>query len=1688
MAAAVGAVGLLPAGGRAGTFVWDNTTGNWSDPARWGGTAPASSPANTLQFGSGAADYTSTNNIGTGFQLNRMDLVAAPARTNVITASALANTLDFVVNGATNPQVNLSGGGTFRIANNVRVDAGANLAATVAAGGYLVFSTAATPAGATAHSIAPVATTTPSTFTLDGGGTVVVRNLTTTNVAVNNGLLTTDADGDLFGASTDLAIGAQGIVDSGGFTEGWNSLAGSAGAILRGSATMSVSAASGTYRYDGIMANRAAVGADARVNVPGFGLVGNAGTAAAQNTMAFTKAGAHTLTLTGASTYSGTTTVSAGTLVYAGDPVAAATTKGFPTGTITSSPFGTGTLVLSGTGAVSVDAGQNRTIANLVTLSALATGSTGVAVDVPAGSELTTTGEVTYTGTVNKTGAGLWRVGGGDGTANLASVLNVNGGTVRLTDVAGGDMNPTAINVNSGGTYEFGTEPLLGGTENPDLPAETYVTANAGSTVTWNAGEDFGGLVMNGGAVGMRGNINLTGARASDFRTGTISLLGNAPTMGGTQAVNKTGPGTVTITGIPLVNAGGVNFQEGVLSTDVGFPGTAGPLTFGVAANGSVAATNGTLRWAGTGTDGAIARQVTLTTGGGTIDVAEPPAVLTLTGVAGGAGGLTKAGPGTLALGAPNTYTGGTAVAAGTLQVGNGASGGSIAGDATVAAGATLAFNRADAALVYAGNVSGAGGVSKVGAGTVTLTGALTHTGPTAVGAGTLRVSPGTLGGAASVAGGATLAVASPTGAAGTLTVPALSLGAGGATLRFELDQSAVPAAALLNVTGANGLTLSGATHTIVFADQQAPAVGTIPLIDYAGTAVTTGFTLAPLPARVQGGLVYNAAATRIDLNITGSDTIKWNGNATVNWDVGTAVNAGGTQNFKLASTSAATNFVQNDAVAFDDTATGPAGTAVSLTTQLQPAAVTVSNAAKAYTFQGPGSLTGSMPLLKQGTGSLTVLTANAYTGGTTVAGGTLTIGNGGSTGDIGTGPLVNNATVVWNRDAISFAAPITNNGTLTKSGGSTMTLTGTLTGTGTVNLEGGNLSLTPPADYAYAGTIAGAGSLTKVGTATLTLAGNNTYAGETRVESGPLQIGNGGPAGAVAGNITVVDISGSGGALLFNRAGTVTIPGNIFTSGRVANVGPGNTVLTGVLAQDPISVPIPAIAAEAGTLTLANPDVSNIFGGLSAAVGGTLAFDTTAGNQLHETVISGGGTLLKVGTGTLVLTGANTFGGVVRIDAGTLRQSDPTPSPDFSGGNLNASEIIVNNGGTYEFGQGGVTGEDPNLPSNTLVTINAGGTAVWRVGESLGAVNLQGGTLNLMGAAPSGGGLVLGNWTGGTLTGTSASPGVTAIGMGGNAVNKTTPDIVTVNGDATITFTMNILDGTVAYANAINLGGAAVTLGVAGTGGTTGTFEYQGATPAAARAGNFTFNGPGVVRVAQPGTNLSLSGVMGGAGRMTKDGPGTLTLTGINTLTGGVAVSAGRLLVNGQTGTNSGTGTGAVTVAAGGTLGGNGTIAGALALSGRLAPGAVTAVGSASVAGALALASSVSFAATSVFDVQLGGAGAAPVAGTDYDQLVVRGTGTAVTIVDGARLSVAPLAGAAFADGQVFRVLDRTATGTLTIAGTFRDANGTPLPQGSYVGAGAQFFQVSYAGGDLTLTAVPEPAAAAVAAAAALG
>ena len=114
------------------------------------------------------------------------------------------------------------------------------------------------------------------------------------------------------------------------------------------------------------------------------------------------------------------------------------------------------------------------------------------------------------------------------------------------------------------------------------------------------------------------------------------------------------------------------------------------------------------------------------------------------------------------------------------------------------------------------------------------------------------------------------------------------------------------------------------------------------------------------------------------------------------------------------------------------------------------------------------GVISGSGAVNQIGTGTTILAADNTYTGPTTIASGTLQVGNGGTTGTLGSGPLVNNGTLAFGRS-------------------DTLTL---------------------------ANVLSGSGGLQQVGPGTLILAADNTYAGRTTITGGTLQVGTGSTTG----------------------------------------------------------------------------------------------------------------------------------------------------------------------------------------------------------------------------------------------------------------------------------------------------------------------------------------------------------------------------------------------------------------------------------------------------------------------------------------------------------------------------------------------------------------------------------------------
>ncbi|MGO4522980.1 autotransporter-associated beta strand repeat-containing protein [Dyella sp. 2RAF44] len=233
-----------------------------------------------------------------------------------------------------------------------------------------------------------------------------------------------------------------------------------------------------------------------------------------------------------------------------------------------------------------------------------------------------------------------------------------------------------------------------------------------------------------------------------------------------------------------------------------------------------------------------------------------------------------------------------------------------------------------------------------------------------------------------------------------------------------------------------------------------------------------------------------------------------------------------------------------------------------------------VLNRSDAMNFNGAISGTGA--LIQAGSGTTILTNENTYSGGTTIASGTLQLGDGGTSGSI-SGNVDNRSALVFDRsDLVTFDGAISGHGVLMQIGSGTLVLGGANTYTGGTLVDAGTLQgdtrslqgrITDNAalvfaqdiDGSFAGTIVGHGALTKAGAGTLLFNGNNPFTGSTVVQAGTLAVGDASHPDAYLGGNVVVDAGGTlrghgtiGGDVVNNgtlwpggSVGTLTIQGN---------------------------------------------------------------------------------------------------------------------------------------------------------------------------------------------------------------------------------------------------------------------------------------------------------------------------------------------------------------------------------------------------------------------------------------------------------------------------------------------------------------------------------------------------------------
>ena len=305
-----------------------------------------------------------------------------------------------------------------------------------------------------------------------------------------------------------------------------------------------------------------------------------------------------------------------------------------------------------------------------------------------------------------------------------ASTLYLYNGQVTKTVTSGSTWSGALNSYNSSTvTVSLGNFLVNGGL---NIPSGTLVFNNAyeggmsGGSMT-----GAGTLIKQGGGVFRlrpgthSGNIMLSGGKIKQY-TGTMSAGGTLTMAGGTEY------GTDGTTLRTMTKA--LSIQGNVGLSEIG----SGGMLFSGAVN-----LNGGVRVLTSTYDSTISGKISN-------------------------GGLTKAGGGKMTLTGDNDYTGGTTISAGTLQIGDNGTTGSVAGN--IVNNSALVWYRSDSPT-YTGIISGTGTMTKQGAGTLTLSDNSTYSGATTVSAGTLLVSGSIGSSAVTVASGATLAGAGTVGA-----------------------------------------------------------------------------------------------------------------------------------------------------------------------------------------------------------------------------------------------------------------------------------------------------------------------------------------------------------------------------------------------------------------------------------------------------------------------------------------------------------------------------------------------------------------------------------------------------------------------------------------------------------------------------------------------------------------------------------------------------------------------------------------------------------------------------------------------------------------------------------------------------------------------------------------------------------
>jgi autotransporter-associated beta strand protein len=801
-------------------------------------------------------------------------------------------------------------------------------------------------------------------------------------------------------------------------------------------------------------------------------------------------------------------------------------------------------------------------------------------------------------------------------------------------------------------------------------------------------------------------------------------------------------------------------------------------------------------------------------------------------------------------------------------------------------------------------NVGGGMGAVTIGTAVIGLNSASTAT-TSGQASGTLNIGGGTVGittltlGNNSIGGGATAQVGGPVNAVMNVSGGATSV----TTLNMNVNSSANTGTGNASVANLNISAGTLNVTTLSLANTSVAAATATSVVSITGTgSLTLGSNLAytKTAGTVNSTLTLNGGTLDMGGFAIGAGTLAvGSGTGALNLQSGTLKNVGQINNGAAITKSTAGTLTLQGTAAYTGATTVSDGTLILSSTSSSTSGIAI-NGGTSTVLQVTNAAASGAGLIEVKTGATTPTIKFTIDGGGTIALPNSFAGNSGITttfyvdnnGGAGTNGVVQlngttstglgNATVnVTGANGYSlYIASLANSagalGTMTFNPTTAALELGNLTvlratGTGTFVLGGTN------ADNKVSGVIAdGSGSfvgglsaVTKSGTGTWTLTGANTFSGATTVSAGILAIGNAAALGTDAAGTTVADgaeLRILGGITIATEAVTVNGTG-ISAGGALRNLSGDNT-LGGVvtLATDA------KIVSTAGKLTLTG-GVTSADKNLTIGGAGDVTIDTTGLNL-------GAGSLTMSGTGTLLLSLANTYSGGTTISTGTVKIGNA--------GSLGSGAVSVAAAGTLDLNNLTVTNaitlaSGATLTGGSISTSSAPTTGTLDVvlTGSSDLVKTDSGRLELTGASTFTGAT---NLSAGTVAISDFGNGTTASPLG--ITDLAEPSKLVLSSGATLEFNGS---GNTSTARSFTIGGSA---GIAATG--TGTLEFTSASNLATTGANPELT----LTASNTGTNRFAPTLASGSSPLAAlavDGTGVWVIgTGANRFKGDVRIDAG--------------------------------------------------------------------------------------------------------------------------------------------------------------------------------------------------